>query len=344
MLAASGCGGASRTWSGDDAAPIDDTPDMAVAPLPDGATPRDMAGAKPVDMAMTTGPADMAPTPITGSVGPKGGTVSRLYFGFSGDARPSQCNETFDYPTTILNSIYTRMNGLGLQFSVDLGDHMFVCQNGTQAMATGQMNLFMSAAAKFANKPTFLTLGNHDCVSMTNPSYCKVGGFTTPNFTAFLNALAPVSSQPYYSFDVQTQSGLARFVVIADNAWSSAQQTWLTQTLADADAKAKYIFLFRHHPLDNTDMPDFQTISGIIKTVKHRTMTFTGHTHEFKLDTFNDASGRTVVIGNGGAPLTQNFTWYGFGTVEQLQNGNLAIRLIDQATGNQMGAFTISPQ
>jgi hypothetical protein len=281
------------------------------------------------------------PAPITGSVGPTGGTVSRLLFGVSGDARPSMCNETTDYPSSVLASIYSRMAAAGVEFVVDTGDHQFVCQNGTQAMATTQMNLYVAATKMLGSKTTFLTLGNHDCVSMTNPNYCGVGGFETVNFKAFLSALSGISAQPYYSFDVHTGPDMARFVIIADNAWSQTQDTWLNQTLSAAQ-NYKYLFVFRHHPLDNTDMPDFQRITQIIKMYRH-TMVFTGHTHEIRLDTWNDPSGRTVIVGNGGAPLATGFTWYGFALVEELANGNLSVKFVDESSGNAMGAFTVGP-
>jgi hypothetical protein len=89
-------------------------------------------------------------------------------------------------------------------------------------------------------------------------------------------------------------------------------------------------------------MPDFQTITQIIKSYRH-TMVITGHTHELKLDTWNDPSGRTLVIGNGGAPLAIGFTWYGYALVEQLATGNVQVRFYDESTGNQMGAVTVGP-
>jgi hypothetical protein len=275
--------------------------------------------------------------PPSGSVGVTGGTVSRLFFGFTGDTRPASCDATGGYPTAIINSIYQRMAAANVQFALDLGDHMYVCKGG-QPVADAQMAIYTHAAAQLAPRPVFMTMGNHEC---TSTSLCAVGGNAPPNFKSFMAALAPISSQPWYSIDINTGFGLARFVVIADNGWSNAEAAWLDATLTDADKNAKYIFVARHHPLDNTDLPQFATITQVIKAHRH-TMVLTGHTHEFKLDTFNDPSGRTLVMGAGGAPL-QSGTWYGFGTVEQLPNGNLAVKLYDQATGNQTAAFTLGP-
>ena len=43
---------------------------------------------------------------VTGSVTPQGGTVSRLFFGFSGDARGNNPNYHDDYPTAILHNSF----------------------------------------------------------------------------------------------------------------------------------------------------------------------------------------------------------------------------------------------
>ncbi len=89
-------------------------------------------------------------------------------------------------------------------------------------------------------------------------------------------------------------------------------------------------------------MPDFAQIAKIIKSYNH-TLVFTGHTHLMKVDKWNDQTGRAFVIGNGGAPLAQSFSWYGFALVEQLSDGNVSVVLLDQATGNPMASHTLKP-
>src|SRR5204863_7110644 len=90
---AGGCGATDRGGSGDgDDAAFTGGEEVDLA---EGAA-ADLAGQKPPDLAGMR-PADMALAPINGSVGPKGGKVNRLFFGLVGDARPSQCNEMFDY-------------------------------------------------------------------------------------------------------------------------------------------------------------------------------------------------------------------------------------------------------
>src|SRR5258708_25531128 len=65
----------------------------------------------------------------TGSVGKGGGTVDRLWFATTGDTRPSSCNDTAGYPKAAIAQIAAAMKALRVQFTVDLGDHMFVCSD-----------------------------------------------------------------------------------------------------------------------------------------------------------------------------------------------------------------------
>src|SRR5579859_1586888 len=80
----------------------------------------DMAGQPPADMT-GAGNADLTTTlPAGGNVGAKGGTVDRLYFAIHGDTRPASCNDTANYPTAIIDSIYSREAAAGVEFSLDL--------------------------------------------------------------------------------------------------------------------------------------------------------------------------------------------------------------------------------
>jgi hypothetical protein len=194
------------------------------------------------------------------------------------------------------------------------------------------------------SKPTFMTMGNHECAEMR---ICTTGGGGNNNFTAFMNALsqAQIATEPYYTVDVNTGAGLARFVFIADNAWDQTQSGWLEQTLSDADANAKYTFVMRHHPIANNDLQQFVDINTIIQKHKYA-LFFTGHTHEFKHTIADDPQnlGRVMVMGIGGAqPFDGLGSYFGYGTVEQLLNGNLVIRVYDVSSGNQMVTFTVGP-
>jgi hypothetical protein len=295
--------------------------DMAVPPGP----PPDFAGV----------PNPVGGIPVGGPVGPTGGTVDRLFFGFTGDTRPDQCGSA--YPTQIIDNIFTQMKTAGVQFALDQGDHMFNCGSDFNG-AHDQMNLYVQAAG-LLGKTVFMTMGNHEC-SNSSQTLCSANPYgTNPNYTAFMDALKPVSAKPYYRFDVQTNTGLAVFLSVADDAWSAEQQTWLTQQLTDADAHAKYTFVSKHHPDGNTDHPEFQQIYDLVRQHKY-TLFLTGHSHLYKRQK-DDA--RALVMGIGGAPLAgSNFN--GYGTAIQGTDDRIYVTVYDQATGNVRDKFDVPPQ
>lgn len=284
--------------------------------------------------------------PVGGQVGPTGGTVDRLFFGFTGDTRPADCNfPQTPYPQSVINNIFMQMHQMGVQFALDQGDHMFNCGTSsnyyTQDLATAreQMQDYITAA-DLLGKTVFMTMGNHEC-SGESSALCTLGSYgNNANYTAFLDALKPVASKPYYRFDVMTKSGLAVFLVVADDVWDSAEQSWLTQQLTDADARAKYTFVAKHHPDGNTDHPEFQTIYNLVRAHKY-TLFLTGHTHEYKHQ-YNDP--RALVMGVGGAPLAGNATYFGYGTVLQGADDRIYVSVFDQSTGNAVDSFDVGPQ
>jgi hypothetical protein len=282
----------------------------------------------------TTPAPDLAPT-VTG-VGPTGGAVDRLFFAIHGDTRPPDCDQTTLYPTAIIQNIFQRERALGVQFAVDLGDHMYVCNNDAAEAAT-QMGYY-TAAAQTLGKVTFMTMGNHECAG---GGIC-LSGSTDANSTTFAKALAPISPLPYYSVDIATEGGKATFVFVADNAWSATQQQWLEATLARADGEARYTIVARHHPVDNTQLQNPAGLQ-IIRAHKY-SLLLTGHSHTYSHDTWQDPSGRTLRLGTGGAPLAQGSPFYGFGTVTQGPDGALTVAVYDQATGNIQDSFAVPPQ
>src|SRR5438477_509827 len=127
------------------------------------------------------------------------------------------------------------MKALKVQFALDLGDHMYVC-NQSAAAAEEQMRLYMDAVAR--GPSTFwMTMGNHECGSEVPPFSCFAGQ-RDANFDAYMAALK--RPLPYYFTDVRTSRGTARFVVVADDSWDAAQADWLESTLSSADATAAY--------------------------------------------------------------------------------------------------------
>ncbi|MEO8801188.1 MAG: hypothetical protein ABI551_25070 [Polyangiaceae bacterium] len=84
-----------------------------------------------------------------------------------------------------------------------------------------------------------------------------------------MNVLAPISSTPYYTFDVTTSLGIATFVIVADMSYDSVQASWLVRTLTTADSKAKYTIVARHHPEGNTEVSTNQAALTVIRAHKY---------------------------------------------------------------------------
>ena len=267
-----------------------------------------------------------------GSVGPNGGAVERLWFATTGDTRPSQCDATDLYPKAAIAQLARAMKALRVQFTVDLGDHMYVC-NQSDAEAQQQMGFYMDAVAQ-GPAAWWMTMGNHECGNTKFPYSCFASGPHDANFSAFLSALQ--RPLPYYANDVETSLGKARFVVIADDSWDAAQSVWLSSTLADADAHARYTIVARHHPVQGT-RTGAAAILNILQEHKY-TLLLTAHNHDYEHDT-STWGGRSAVVGLGGA----GGQW-GFGTVLQNPDGTLTFVQRD-ANGNPLGApWTVSPQ
>jgi hypothetical protein len=272
---------------------------------------------------------------VAGPVGATGGTVDRLNFGITGDTRPADCGST--YPQSVIDAIFDALKGASVQFALDQGDHMFNCGFSAAAFdgAEAQMARYVTAAGRLG-KTVFMTMGNHECSgSATDLCPAQVYG-ANPNYTAYMDALRTVSDKPYYRFDVQTVSGKAVFLVVADDAWDATQKAWLEQQLTDADAHARYTFVSKHHPDGNTDHPEFQEIYDQVTAHKY-TLFFTGHSHLYK------RRQRVLVVGVGGAPLFGG-SFFGYGTVKQNADDSITVTMFDVMTGNTQDQFTVSPQ
>ena len=268
----------------------------------------------------------------SGTVGANGGTVDRLWFATTGDTRPPECDQTNAYPREAIGQIAAAMRALRVQFTVDLGDHLYVC-NQSDAEARQQMGFYMGAVAR-GPPAWWMTMGNHECGSDKYPFSCFVDGPHDANFAAFLSALK--RPLPYYANDVQTSLGLARFVVIADDSWNTSQANWLDRTLADADARARYTIIARHHPVQGsqTGSPE---ILEILKRHQY-SLILTAHEHDYRHDT-ETWQGRSTVVGLGGA----GGKW-GFATILQTPDGSLVFVRRD-AGGNPAGTpWRVSPQ
>src|SRR5216684_2735773 len=133
LLACAAALGAARCMPGPEAARCETPPGDVVDPC---------AGPAPGDGALPGTP-DPGEVPA-GSVGEGGGAVDRLWFATTGDTRPGFCDRTEDYPSAAIGQIARAMKELRVQLALDLGDHMYVC-NQSFAEAQAQMRVYMAA-------------------------------------------------------------------------------------------------------------------------------------------------------------------------------------------------------
>jgi hypothetical protein len=292
-------------------------------------------GAAPGGRAREGGPPGGAPAPA-GIVGPDGGSVDRLWFAVTGDTRPGRCDESDLYPRAAIAEIAASMKALEVQFALDLGDHMYVC-NGSFAEAAQQMGFYTTAIG--AGPATFfMTLGNHDCGSSFARAGARTGcfeGSADANFRAYLAALG--RPRPYYAIDVATFAGLARFVFVADDAYDAVQAAWLERTLADADARARITVIARHHPMSGARSGNPEIVGTI---ERHRyTMLLSAHLHTYAHG--SDHGGRAAIVGLGGAP---SLSPPGFATVLQNADGSLTFTPRDALGEPVHTAWTVGPQ
>jgi hypothetical protein len=286
------------------------------------------------------GPPPTCTVPAGGTVSLSGGTVDRLFFGYTGDTRDSSSGSGYSSTLqTTINTIYKQMKRQGVSFALDGGDHM-EASSGSEAAAC--MSDYASAAA-LLGKPLFMTYGNHECSQSFNNGSCGSGWSTDTKSVPYMNTLKQMigAATPYYRFDVMTNSGKATFIVVADDAWDSTQQSWLTTQLTDADANSKYTFVSKHHPDGNTDQPFFQTIYNLVTSHKY-TLFLTGHSHEYKHQ-YTDH--RAVVMGLGGAPFdnpSQQFN--GYLTVMQCPDDHIYVTAYDISTQMAFDTWNVPPQ
>jgi hypothetical protein len=292
--------------------------------------------------------------PITGSVGNTGGSVSRLVFGVIGDTRPPNEDDPSGYPTTVITKIFQDLQSQSPRppLVVGTGDYQFSSVS-SNSDATEQIQYYMTARATFTGA-FFPAMGNHECGVATGCSTsdnCNCvsgqGGTGSANLSAFLTGMmAPISQTlPYYSINVSAtdSSWTAKFVMTAANAWDSAQQTWLQNTLAQ---KTTYTFVVRHEPSDTavTDVPPGVAGVDALLVQYPYTLLLVGHTHNYGHFTSYfpgtlacgsncPPASKAVVIGNGGAPLSSSKYDYGYGLFSQRCDGAIVVDEYDYMTG-----------
>jgi hypothetical protein len=252
-----------------------------------------------------------------------------LRFGVFGDVRPPHLNETARYPTGIVSGLFQLAEAQGAQFVVGTGDYMFA--NRADA-ADAQVRLLRSAESAF-HGPVFHALGNHECGGKV-ASNCPAGN-ETPGVRAFMSQLVPEGMpSPFYRVDVRTPLGVVKLLLIAANAWSDDQESWLAAQLADPTA---YTIAVRHEPPAETRTPGVAPSEKLLHT-HPLTLELLGHVHVYvRLDS------RHVISGNGGGPLLFPGGRFGLLMIAQQPNGNLTATEYDQATGMALDHWTVTP-
>jgi hypothetical protein len=263
-------------------------------------------------------------------------TSNTLTFAIVGDTRPASIDDTANYPTSIITKIYQDLEAASPTpaFVIGTGDYQFASTTGSEQ--SPQLALYMTARSAFSG-PFYPAMGNHECTGYT-ASNCGSGNpdGITKNMTTFTDTmLSPINqTNPYYMESVNATDGswTAKFVIVACNAWTSTQATWLAQQLAQPTT---YTFVVRHESV--ADM--FETKCGDSQPIIDAhplTLLIVGHTHEYR----HEPADREIINGIGGAPLTSG-TNYGYTIVNMSSNGTLTVTTHDYSSNAAIDMFTI---
>ncbi len=259
-----------------------------------------------------------------------------LVFAVVGDTRPPNEDDTSHYPTSIIDTIWTDVEAESPhpQFALTTGDYMYANPDNSEQQA--QLDKYMAARATFSG-PMYPAMGNHECTGWTD-SNCGTGNAdgVTKNYTVFIDTmLSPIGETlPYYEekFEASDHSWTAKLVVVAANAWSTAQSTWLSSALSEPTT---YTFVMRHE--DNyADTAPGVTPSSAIIAAHPLTLQICGHSHEYA----HYSSDQQIIVGNGGAPLTGS-TNYGYAVISRKSDGTISVKAYDYQTHASMDSFSI---
>ncbi len=280
---------------------------------------------------------DAAQPPGDGSGSGSGSSSTAAFkFGIVGDTRPANEDDTTNYPTAVITKIWQDVAGANVQFAISTGDYMFASTTGSQQ--NPQLDLYLGARAQYTGT-VYPAMGNHECTGAT-ASNCGSGTTdgVTKNYSAFMTRMIqPLGfSDPYYVVNVNDPNGqwTAKLVVIAGNAWTSAQSSWLDAALS---VPTTYTFVVRHEGIDATTAPGVSPSDTII--AKHPyTLLIVGHTHTYR----HYASDHELINGNGGAPLTSG-TNYGYGVLDRRTDGTIEFTEHDYQTNAITDTWAVTP-
>ena len=225
---------------------------------------------------------------------------------------------------------------------ITTGDYQFVTPGSGHAAA--QLAVYLQATQLF-NGPLYPSMGNHECNGYTD-SQCGPNGTEgiTRSYLGFLQQLiSPLGiDRPYYRVLFQARDG----------SWTEQGRRHRRQRLgqhpgglsaAALSLPTTYTFVVRHEPSE--DAPDLASIGASDRILAGYpwTLLLVGHTHTYLHSRRNY---RELIVGNGGAPLTQadGPVDYGFGLISRLEDGDLQVQQYGYADGLAIGVpFVITP-
>jgi hypothetical protein len=355
-LTSAGCGGSGNSGGfGSDGATIGTgdgggTTDTGIVGSGDGATDastgRDAGSGTDSSKGSDSGPCTTSTGPIMGTVGSSGGSISRLVFAVAGDTRPADEDDPGSYPTSIITKIFQDIEAQSPHppFVLGTGDYQF-SSTGSDSVSSQEVGIYMTTRESYTGA-FFPAMGNHECgvsgpYSTSDNNNCGPGnpGGVTPNYTAFMSQmLEPISqTNPYYAINVNAIDGswTAKFVITAANSWESAQETWLETAMAQ---KTTYTFVVRHEASDSYPPlpPGVAGVDAVLAMYPY-TLLIVGHAHTYDHYIASGQTVPTVVLGNGGAPLSSKD--YGYGLFSQRCDGAIVIDEYDYMTGAADSSF-----
>jgi hypothetical protein len=266
-------------------------------------------------------------------------TLSNAFrFAIVGDTRPTKPDDVAKYPTAIITAIWDDIEHSSPHpdFAISTGDYQFSSINSSGTV-NKQFDLYLGARGRFSGT-VYPAMGNHECAGAT-ASNCGQGNRDgiTSIYSAFMTRMLNPQgiTKPYYEVKIAAQNGswTAKIVIVAANAWDSAQATWLDQALAESTT---YTFIVRHESASVTNAPGV-TPSEVIINKHPFTLKIVGHKHKYE----HKPTLKEVVCGNGGAPLALHGN-HGFAIVERLANGILQFTEYDYQTKAIVDQFRIS--
>ena len=275
--------------------------------------------------------------PENDGAGLGGGLLTSLSFAVVGDTRPLNPDDTTNYPTAIITKIWQDVAAFSPlpQFAISTGDYMDATTDNDEQYP--QLTLYQGARASYGGF-VYPAMGNHECNGLTT-SNCGPNGSDgeSANYRAFMSVmLMPLGvDAPYYveRFAARDGGWTAKVVVIAANAWSDEQATWLNNVLGEPTT---YTFVVRHEEVIVIHAPGVVPSQEILDR-NAITLLVVGHAHTYR----HDPMYKQVVIGNGGAPLSGSVD-HGYAVIERNDDATVTLTMYDYLSNAVIDTFTIN--